>query len=287
MRKLGLNQISIMNFHYARFSADYFFRSAERNGFQSVSFWAGLPHFFIDAYSYSDAGRIRALAEKHHLTIDCFTVPSCGYGYQYGMQPDEIRPYSLRYFQNGILAAEELGCRWIAVNSGWGYFDVDPEEGWKRSRDMLRALAEFAGEHGIILTFENLRGAETNLAYRLADTKRMLEEVGHPSLKAMVDTTAMRQASEDLEEWFSVLGGSICNMHFVDASPEGHLIWGDGNTDLKRCIECLERNDYTGMLGLEITDKRYFADPAAADRKCLSVLKPYFHQEGKGVDAIG
>lgn len=275
MRKLSLNQISIMNIHYANYSLGYFFRSAAQNGFQSISFWGGPPHFFIDAYSFSDLDIIKKLSCEYSLSIDCFTTPSCSYGYQFGMQPEEMRQFSLRYFQNGILVAAELGCKWMSVNSGWGYFNENIEVGFQRSREMLSSLADYAKRYGVILTLENLRGEETKLAHRRFQVEKLIKEVNHPNLKAMLDTTALRVANENIEDWFLTFGNSICNMHFIDSSPYGHLIWGDGNTNLQHFITCLEENNYSGLLGLEITDKRYFADPSNADRKCMNILKQY------------
>ena len=39
---------------------------------------------------------------------------------------------SFGYFSNGIRLAAELGCEYMEVNSGWGYWNEDKEEAWKR-----------------------------------------------------------------------------------------------------------------------------------------------------------
>ena len=91
----------------------------------------------------------------------------------------------------------------------------------------------------------------------------------------MIDTCAMAVAGETLEDWFSAFHGDIAHLHFVDGTPYGHLCWGDGNRDLAAAIAVLVQYHYTGALTQEITDGRYYDDPAAADRQNIEALRPY------------
>lgn len=50
----------------------------------------------------------------------------------------------MAYFKKALDAGEELGVETMAINSGWGYWNEDREEAWKRSREMLSVLAEYA-----------------------------------------------------------------------------------------------------------------------------------------------
>lgn len=122
-------------------------------------------------------------------------------------------------------AGEELGIETMAINSGWGYWNEDREEAWKRSREMLSRLADEAAKHNINLAMESLRPQESQLVVTLADAKRMHDEVNHPNLKVMIDTTAMGVAGETIDEWFDTFGDEIIHMHFIDGNPYGHLIW--------------------------------------------------------------
>ena len=44
----------------------------------------------------------------------------------------------------------------------------------------------------------------------------MHDEVNHPNLKVMIDTTAMGVAGETIDEWFDTFGDEIIHMHFID-----------------------------------------------------------------------
>ena len=169
-----------------------------------------------------------------------------------------------------------LGCDRMSVNSGWGDWDEDREEAWKRSREHLSILAEYAGEHGLVLTMESLRPEESNLVTTVADARRMIDEVASPYLQPMVDTTAMGVAGETLEDWFAAFGdGAIHEMHFIDGDPYGHLVWGDGKHDMDAFVSTLNAHGFDGMLGQEITDGRYYDDPAAADAKNMAAFEKY------------
>ena len=137
-------------------------------------------------------------------------------------------------------------------------------------------LAEYAGEHGLVLTMESLRPEESNLVTTVSDAKRMIDEVASPYLQPMVDTTAMGVAGETLEDWFATFGdGAIHEMHFIDGDPYGHLVWGDGKHDMDAFVATLNAHGFDGMLGQEITDGRYYDDPAAADAKNMAAFEKY------------
>lgn len=272
MGLLRREQIAGMNCHYYNYSLDYFMDSMEICGYETIALWGGAPHFYLDYLTYSDCREIRRKAFRHGLKIKCFTASGGTYGYQMGMQPASQRERVYRYYINGIRAAAELGADMMSVNSGWGYWDEDRQEAWKRSVDMIMRLCDAAGKEGIILTMESLRRAESQLAYNLENTKRLFEEVGHPALKIMIDTTAMGVAGETPRQWFEAFGNDIINTHFIDGNPYGHLVWGDGTSDLKNWLEVLKEYHYEGILGLEVTARRYYEDPRAADRKNMEAL---------------
>ena len=88
----------------------------------------------------------------------------------------------------------------------------------------------------------------------------------------MIDTTAMGVAGETPRQWFEAFGKDIVNTHFIDGNPYGHLVWGDGTSDLESWLEILKEYHYEGILGLEITARRYYEDPMAADRRNIDAL---------------
>ena len=137
---------------------------------------------------------------------------------------------------------------------------------------------EEAGKHGITLALESLRPEESQIVTNLEQTKRMLEEVNSPNLKPMADLCAVSVAGETLEEWFEVFGKELCHIHFVDGDPHGHLIWGDGIHHLGREIATLNQYGYERWLGQEITEGKYYADPAGADFRNMKNFERYIYE---------
>lgn len=275
MKLIDREQIAAMNIHYLYYSLEYFLDTQAALGVKTIELWPGAPHFFLDSMTYSDCREIRHKIESRGLTARIITPENCTYQYQFAAQVPEIYEKSFQYFKNGLKAGAELGCKIMAINSGWGYWNEDREEAWKRSADMLARLAEEAKKEGLCLAMESLRPQESQLVTTLGNTKRMFDEINHPHLKVMVDTTAMGVAGETLEEWFDVFGEDIIHMHFIDGTPYGHLIWGDGNHDLESWLKVLNQRGYKGYLGQEITDFNYFEKPDSHDMRNMAAYEPF------------
>jgi protein FrlC len=271
-------QVCGMNIHWVNYPLDAFLDCQQRLGLESIELWCAVPHVWLDHMAYYDATRIRHKIESCGLAAHVLTPENCTYPYQFAAKEPMAVEHAYGYFTNGIRLAAELGCDLMEVNSGWGYWDEDREEAWKRSRDMLRRLAEFAQTQGIVLVMEAVRPEESQLVTDIPSARRMFDEVGHPNLKVMVDTCAMGVAGETLDQWFDEFGSDIRHMHFIDGTPYGHLIWGDGTHSLSDFISSLNRHHYEGCLGQEITDGRYYEDPAKADARNVHNYERYFDE---------
>ena len=222
---LHREQIAGMNIHYIMWSLDYFLDVQQRLGFESIELWCAEPHVTLDHTGYFEAEVLSKKAADRGLRYRTLCPENVVYPWQYCARKPLHEQRSLAYFKHGIELAEVLGCDRMSINSGWGDWDEDREEAWKRSREHLSILAEYAGEHGLVLTMESLRPEESNLVTTVSDAKRMIDEVASPYLQPMVDTTAMGVAGETLEDWFAAFGdGAIHEMHFIDGDPYLSLI---------------------------------------------------------------
>jgi protein FrlC len=268
-------QIAGMNIHYLNYSLDYFLDAQQRIGFKTIELWCGAPHVWLDHITYYDAAGIKKKIKERGLSAEVLTPENCMYPYQVGAKEPEHVKRSFSYFANGIRLASELGCRYMEVNSGWGYWNEDREEAFKRSADMLSGLSEVARENGITLVMESLRPEESQIVTDVKSAKRMFDIVGSPNFKIMIDTCAMSVAGETFDDWFNTFGENIMHMHFIDGSPYGHLIWGDGSHHLGKFIEALNKYNYTGFLGQEITDGRYYEDPEKHDLRNMRNFERY------------
>lgn len=275
-----MDQLAGMNIHYLFYSLEDFCRYQQEAGIRSIELWGGSPHFYMDAFSYSSCREVRKTAGSYGLKIIAFTPESIIYPYNVASPEAMQREKSRAYFKNAVRATAELGTRLMTINSGYGLMEEDREESWKRSREMLRYLAEEAEKEGVAIAMESLRPEESRIVTTLADAKRMLAEVDHPALQAMIDTTAVGVAGETLTEWFEAFGNKVKHIHFIDGRPDGHLAWGDGSFDLAGYLDVLDEYGYQGYLGQEITDGKYFEQPYLADRQVAAKLTEALSRRG-------
>lgn len=278
MPSIERRQLAGMNIHYRYYSLDYFLDCQHELGFRTIELWGGAPHFYLDTMSYQDVGVVRKKIRERDLELCVFTPENCMYQYQFAAPEPLQYEKSYQYFEKALHVTAELGCGMMQCNSGWGYWNEDREEGWKRSRDMLERLTDKAAELGITLVFESLRPQETRLVVTLADTRRMFEEINRPNFKILIDTTAMSVSGETLEDWFRVFGDDIRHTHFIDSNPYGHLAWGQGNRNLADYIDTLNRYHYKGYLGQELTVGDYLFDPRSIDEANMAAFEPYFEK---------
>lgn len=129
---MELSQLCAANYHYKRYTLDYFLESAERLGYQSIELWASGPHLHLEDF---DAVRLAELNRKikaHHLALRCFTPEQCVYAISVS-HPDKVyRDRTVDFFNQHIEAAVQLDCDHMVVSTGFAYLDVDAEDafGW-------------------------------------------------------------------------------------------------------------------------------------------------------------
>lgn len=272
---INREQIAGMNIHYLFYSLDYFLDTQKELGFKTIELWGGAPHFYLDSMGYEDVKAVKKKIADRGLEVRVFTPENCTYQYQYAAQTPILFEKSYKYFENGLHVAAELGCKMMQCNSGWGFWNENREEAWKRSREMISRLADRAGELGVTMVMESLRPQESNLVTSLKECKRMYDEINSPNLKILVDTTAMTVAGETLDDWFQVFGKDVWHMHFIDSNPYGHLAWGKGNANLHSYLETLHKYGYSGFLGQELTEFDYFEDPKSIDRMNMAAFEEF------------
>lgn len=271
-------QVAAMNHHYHYYTLDYFLREQAGLGLKTIEFWAGSPHIWMDHYTAYDTERVKNQIASYGFQVACVTPENTMYPCQASAWVEELRERSFAYFSNGICLTAELGCDKMSMNCGWGYVGEEKAETFKRSADMLARLADVAEKNGVLLMIESSCRDVSNVVCTLSDMKTMINTVGHPSLKPMINTTAVSCAEEMLEEWFDAFGADIKHIHFVDGNPEGQLIWGDGIHSLAKWLEVLEHYGYEGCLGQDITDGRYFEHPEFFDKRNIRNLERYMKE---------
>ena len=127
------------------------------------------------------------------------------------------------------------------------------------------------------MVMETLTREESQLVCNIPQLKEVLAAVNSPVLKVMIDTAAMNDAGETMEDWFEAFGEDVRYMHFVDADTSWyHYRWGEGKLNLGEIIKTMNRYGYKGYLSQELIIDEYLDDPFPIDQININRLKEEF-----------
>jgi sugar phosphate isomerase/epimerase len=171
-----------------------FLRKAAELGYPAVEIGGKRPHLSPLAYpDESSLAEIRETAEA--LNVEIATI--AGYtDFTSGRQSAEV-PFvemQVRYVDDLARIARSLGAKIVRVFSGYFTDSENYQSDWTRCVTALREAAAVAEGYGVTLGLQNHHdvGLSTD-AY-----EELLDDVGHPNLKAMFDPWSPAMIGEDL-----------------------------------------------------------------------------------------
>jgi sugar phosphate isomerase/epimerase len=147
--------------------------------------------------------------------------------------------------------------------------DNDTPEAWRDMIAALREAVQIAEEHALTLGFEP---EVTNVVDSAAKGRRLLDEIGSPRMKVVMDGANLFHAGElprmreILEEAFALLGNDIVLAHAKDLSRDGdagHEAAGTGLLDYDLYLSLLRRVGYQGPLILHALTEEQVASCVA------------------------
>ncbi|HHW30855.1 MAG TPA: TIM barrel protein [Clostridiaceae bacterium] len=266
-------KFAAMNFHYIRYSLEYFLNSVYRLGLDTIELWAAAPHFYIEDVDRKQILWLKRELEARGLTLCCVTPEQCVYPVNIAIQDRTLRDRSIAYFKKTIDIAGELGCRKVLVTPGYGYFSMPREEAWEICASSLSVLADYAHKSGVELLLECLLTSTSNIINDSYGISSMLKEIDSPALNGMMDFCQMAAAGQGVEDYFHAFGERLHHVHFVDGTPGGHLGLGDGNLPLYEYAQKLISFGYDGYCSMEFCDKRYYIQPDEVMETSLKWLR--------------
>ncbi len=269
---MELKQLCTANYHYKRYTLDYFLDSSERLGYKTIELWASGPHLHLEDYDHTRLLKLRNNIKAHNLEVGCFTPEQCVYAISVS-HPDKIyRDRTVKFFNDHIEAAVMLDCKRMVVSTGFAYLDVDPEDAFKWTVDSMGKICRKAEKEGVTLVVEPFTKFTTHICNEASQLVRLLKEVDSPALTGLADTDVIATTGVDTFDTFVGIVGKekLGHVHFVDGNPGGHLVPGDGCLEVDGALETLKNINYQGYLGLEILDRRYVMNPELAMKRAMT-----------------
>ncbi|TQR98567.1 sugar phosphate isomerase/epimerase family protein [Paenibacillus ottowii] len=266
-----ISQVAAANYHYKRYSLEYFLDSVAKLGFHNIELWASGPHLHLDYFRYQDIKKLNTKIKERGLKTICFTPEQYVYPVSISHPDPEYRKRSVEFFCRHIEAASLPECDKVLVTTGIAYLDVDETEMWKWCRESLGEICKTAEKEGIYLPVEAFTSFTTQVFNRAEHISKMIKEVGSPYLKGLADTDVMETTGKDtIHDFIRELGNNLMHIHFVDGNPGGHLVPGEGRLAMTEVLRELNSIDYKGYLGLELLDRRYVMNPEKALKDSLT-----------------
>lgn len=263
-------KLALMNYHYLRYSLKRFLNKAEQSPFNYIDLYCSAPQMNIFTYPLTRLIELDRELRRRKLEVISITPENCTYPINFCTSDDTTRESSIRYYQRAIDTAEFLGCPYVQISTGFGYFDATRDQAWENCHYSLEVLVAYCERKGVRLLLEELKSTTTNVLITSSDLRRMLDEIGSNAISAMVDTDQMTYAGETINDYFDCLGSRLQYIHFND---RGHTIPGDSDFPMNDYYRQIIDHDFNGGCSFEICDRRYFRNPDEATDRLIAWLK--------------
>ena len=216
---------------------------------------------------------IKRAAEKHGIEITSLhwllLVPE---GLSITSPDREVRNRTLDVMLGLVKLCADLGGRTLVHGSpGQRMVTGGHDAATERAVELFSRVAEEAGRAGVIYCIEPLTDKETNFINTIAEVAELVEKVGSPFFRTMLDTKAASGAEkksvpELINKW--VPNGMIRHVHLNDPCLRAP---GQGELRFREILSALEDSDYQDVLAVEPFD--YFPDGRSQAARAIGYLQ--------------
>ncbi len=180
------------------------------------------------------------------------------------------RARTLDVMQRLVALAADLGAT-LLVHGSPGQRRIEADGDAARAEDAMAQAGAWAAQHGVTYCLEPLDAAQTNWSTTVAEAAAIVERIGNPALRTMLDTCAVGNGEQDsmarlLERW--VPGGLIAHVHLNDRNRRAP---GQGEDRFGPILAALRRTGYAGFCAVEPFD--YVPDGPTSAARAIGYLR--------------
>jgi sugar phosphate isomerase/epimerase len=181
---------------------------------------------------------------------------------------DATRASAVERFSAQIRLAAELGAVVIlgGVRGRLGAPGAEGEQRRAAAVDAIRACADVAVAAGVEVMFEPINRYETDFVRTAEEGLQLIEEVGSPALRLLLDCFHMNIEERDLAATIRRVGDRLGYVHLADSNREAP---GQGHINFGEVFQALDDTGYSGPLVAEILP---LPDDLTAARRAASFL---------------
>jgi protein FrlC len=239
-------------------------------GYDGVEIGCAAPHAWPAYLNKERRAELRNLLEACGLqAVSLLATPGGGPGFNPASPLAEEREATVRYYNEVIDLALDLGAEKVLYIAGWQIFGTSRQQAWDRSKDCLDRIALHADKKGITIVVEPTAAA-TNLIETADDAMELMRSVGRDNVKVMFDTLHALYRNEIPADYVRVMREDLVHVHVSDSN---RVIPGEGRVDWIGLMQALNECGYSGYLTMEIGLDSRAADPDQIARTALRYLK--------------
>jgi sugar phosphate isomerase/epimerase len=162
----------------------------------------------------------------------------------------EVRELAVRRLKDYVAIAAELGAI-LVVGQMQGFLQDEPNEEIANDRIAagLREVCRGAEERGVTVVMEPVNHLQVGFNCSVGEVLTMIERVGSPALRPMVDTIHMNIEEKSVTEPILRLGGGLAHVHLVETNA---CMFGTGHMDFPAVFKALAEIDYQGYVSVKI-----------------------------------
>ncbi|MGM4875186.1 sugar phosphate isomerase/epimerase family protein [Bradyrhizobium sp. 956_D2_N1_5] len=228
-------------------------------GYRTIQLMATPPHFDPWLEDAARTQRIRALIERHGLSLLALDLASSDINL--ASPAPHVVDFAVEAYAAAIDRAAELGARWICVGSGRRHALLAKANArlMPSFRDAIARIHDKATRAGVPIILEN---HPQGLLASAADIVRFLDAEGYADMPVIYDVANAVAVGEDPVEGLRTLWRHLGIVHLSD-SPKGqwrHDPIGSGEIDFAALAAELRQRAYGGKIVLEILSERPLQD---------------------------
>ena len=190
----------------------------------------------------------------------------------YMNHPDEkIRLATRDYFIQLIHCCGDLGGKVMVIGSpkqrnvqeGWDY-----DQTWDLTKQTFVECLDAAAARDVTLCMEPLSPALTNFIQRGDEAVKMVQEIGHPNFRMMIDVCSGSTEEKPVPQVLREVKDYLAHVHVNDPNGRGP---GFGDVGFVPILQTLKDIGYDGYISVEVFD--FEPDPETIATKSLVYLK--------------
>ncbi|NYF15412.1 D-psicose/D-tagatose/L-ribulose 3-epimerase [Microbacterium sp. AK009] len=209
----------------------------------------------------TDAPALRRIFERFGITP--ITIAGQGPGADVASADAEERAAGAQALRRMVRLTADLGGDQM---NGVPYGPFGPAgapvapERFDQAARLVGAVADEAGDHGIVMTFEVLNRYETAAINTAAQAMRFVEASGSEHLRIHLDTFHMAVEEADLS---AAIRHALPRLAYLELGQSGRGPLSTGAVDIPQIVRQALDDGYRGRIGIEAFSRSVLAEPVA------------------------